>query len=61
MQQHLMMMINNPDLHKDTLGFKSGLKLGLKKINKYLETALVGDYPLFGASQSFVSPKSFIY
>jgi hypothetical protein len=60
-QQHLMMTINDPDLREDTLGFKSGLKSGLKKINKHLETALVGDYPLLGASQSFVSPKSFVY
>ena len=39
-QHHLMIMINDPDLHKDT----SGLKSGLKKINKHLEKALVGDY-----------------
>jgi hypothetical protein len=60
-QQHLMTTINDPDLRKDTSGFKSGLKSGLKKITKHLETALVGDYPLLGAGQSFVSPKSFVY
>ena len=53
-QQCLTNTINDPDIAKDKSnmkykGLKTALKLGLEKIDTYLDKALVGDYPLLGA------------
>jgi len=55
-QQHLENALQDPVLVKDKSGQKyQGLKHGLKasfnKIEIHLEKALVGDYPLPGASE----------
>ena len=55
-QQHLEDLLRDPDLIKDKSGqkyhgLKSGIKVGLDKINIHLEKALVGDYPLLGAGK----------
>lgn len=55
-QQHLKNALQDPDLVKDKSGqkyrgLKHGLTAGLNKIEIHLEKALVGDYPLLGASE----------
>jgi hypothetical protein len=55
-QQHLKTALDDPDIAKDKsgtkyCGLKTGLRLGLEKINIYLEKALVRDYPLLGAGE----------
>jgi hypothetical protein len=55
-QQHLQNTLEDPNLVKDKSGqkyrgLKSGLKVGLAKIDIYLEKALVGNYPLLGARE----------
>jgi hypothetical protein len=57
-QQHLESALRDPDLIKDKSGqkyrgLKSGLKDGLNKINIHINNALVGDYPLLGAGETF--------
>jgi hypothetical protein len=55
-QHHIRDTLNDSDLTRDTSGLKysglkSGLKASLKKLDIHLEKALIGDYPLLGASE----------